>query len=81
MDMLHIGTVRNLPIESTAGMYRESMGIVLLDMYQLLLIEFVIQIFRATISCKNLRRVASYYPVDVLKPIKSEYRKSGDQNA
>ena len=76
-----IGTVRNLIDRVYSRDVSRVTGIVLLDMYQLLLIEFVIQIFRATISCKNLRRVASYYPVDVLKPIKSEYRKSGDQNA
>ena len=71
-----IGTVRNLIDRVYSRDVSRLTGIVLLDMYQLLLIEFIIQIFRATISCKNLRRVASYYPVDVLKPIKSEYRKS-----
>ena len=47
-----IGTVRNLIDRVYSRDVSRLTGIVLLDMYQLLLIEFIIQIFRATISCK-----------------------------
>ena len=43
-----------------------------------LLLEFLFHIFKATISCKNLRRVVSYYPKDVLKPTKNREMKRDD---
>jgi hypothetical protein len=70
-----IGTVRNLVDRIYSRDVSRLTGVVLLDMYQLLLLEFLFQIFKAAISCKNLRRVASYYPVDILKPAHRDLKK------
>ena len=73
-----IGTVRNLVDRVYSRDISRLTGIVLLDLYQLLLLEFLFHIFKATISCKNLRRVVSYYPKDVLKPTKNREMKRDD---
>ena len=59
-----VGTVRNLIDRVYSTEITLVTGVVLLDMYQVLLLEFIFHTFKAAISCKNVRRAVSYYPKD-----------------
>ena len=62
-----VGTVRNLIDRVYSTEMTLVTGMVLLDMYQILLLEFIFQTFKAAVQCKNVRRVVSYYPRQYLK--------------